>query len=422
MNDKFIYRSDSLYAEDVALRDIAARFGTPCYVYSRAAMETNWRRYENALAGRSHRLCYAVKANSNLAVLGVFANLGAGFDIVSGGELERVLRAGGNPVGVAFAGVGKTVAELRRALAAGIGCFNVESIGELHRLNQVAAEFGVRAPVALRVNPNVDPKTHPYIATGLNENKFGIPIADTAEVCTQARAMPWIEIVGIGCHIGSQLRDLEPYRESARQLVALADRLAGVGIYVRHLDLGGGLGIRYGDDRSGTEYTRTIEDLVTAFREIVDDRYELWLEPGRSVVGDAGVLLTEVLYLKENPSKRFAVVDAAMNDLMRPALYDAWHNVVPVTRANDRAAHVYDVVGPICESGDFIAKSRILTIAEGDLLAIMDTGAYGFAMSSTYNSRPRAAEVMVDGSSYHLVRARELIEDLMRGESTLASY
>jgi diaminopimelate decarboxylase len=410
----FALRNGSLHAEDLPLADVAARFGTPCYVYSRAALTAAFEDYRSTLAGRDATVCYAVKANSNLAILNLFARLGAGFDLVSGGELARVLAAGGDPAKVVFSGVGKRREEMAEALAAGIRCFNVESASELDRLNEVAGAHGVRAPVALRVNPNVDPKTHPYISTGLKTAKFGVPIEDAPALYRRATDLPNLAVRGIDCHIGSQLLDPAPAAEAGAKVVELADRLAADGIAVEHLDLGGGKGIRYRDETalSAADY------LAPLLRVLAGRREKLIFEPGRSLVGNAGLLLTQVEYLKPGTGKNFAVIDAAMNDLMRPALYDAWHDIVPVApRAGE--AKAYDVVGPVCESGDFLGQGRELCLAEGDLLAVMSAGAYGMAMSSNYNTRPRAAEVMVDGSQVHLIRRREEVSELFALESPL---
>ena len=403
-----------LYAEDVPLASIATRFGTPTYVYSRAALQANFRAFDGALAGLPHLTCYALKANSNLAVLNLFARLGGGFDIVSGGELARVLAAGGDPANVVFSGVGKTALEMREALGAGIRCFNVESAPELDRLAEVAASMRVRAPVSFRVNPDVDARTHPYISTGLKENKFGIDVATALPLYRRAAAMPSIEVVGIDMHIGSQITELAPYREAAAKVLALVDALAAEGIPLHHVDLGGGLGIRYRD-----ETPLPLDEYAALMRELLRGRREtLVLEPGRRLVGDAGVLLTRVEYLKTGGARDFAIVDAAMNDLIRPALYDAWHPVHPV-RTHDTRPRRYDIVGPVCESSDVLASDRELALAEGDLLAIGAAGAYGMAMSSNYNTRPRAAEVIVDGASAHLVRRRERVDELFAGESVL---
>lgn len=401
-------------AEDVDLSQIADTYGTPCYVYSRANIEHHWHAFDRALEGHEHLLCYAVKANSNLAVLNVLARLGSGFDIVSGGELERVVVAGGDPAKVVFSGVGKTAAEMRRGLELGIACFNVESEPELGRLNRVARETGAHAPISLRVNPDVDPRTHPYIATGLRESKFGIPIERAVQVYHNAVELPHIRIVGADCHIGSQLTSVGPLVDALERMLELVDRLASDGIALEHLDLGGGLGIRYDD-----EHPPQPGDLSVALgRHLAGRRIKLLLEPGRAIVGNAGVLLTRVEYLKQTNGHHFAIVDAAMNDLLRPALYGAWQQIVPV-RPRAGRGHRYDVVGPVCETGDFLGKGRELNLKAGDLLAVRSAGAYGFTMSSNYNSRPRAAEVMVDGDQVHLVRRRETVQELYEGESVL---
>ncbi len=417
--DAFVYRNGRLFAEDVALADIAAQVGTPCYVYSRAMIEAQWRAFDAAFGAHPHLVCYAVKANSNLAVLNSLARLGSGFDIVSAGELERVLAAGGDPNKTVFSGVGKTAAEMRRALEAGIYCFNVESEGELERLNQVAGELGARAKVSLRVNPDVDARTHPYIATGLKENKFGIAIDAARALYIRAREMAHIEIAGIDCHIGSQLTELAPFADALTRVLHLAGDLSMRGAVLQHLDLGGGLGIRYRDETppAPADYVaaivRRLEKSRAAYRQL-----RILVEPGRAIVGNAGVLLTRVEYLKLTATKNFAVVDAAMNDLMRPALYDAWQEIVPVQQTQ-AAARVYDVVGPVCESGDFLGRARELNVAPGDLLAVRSAGAYGACMSSNYNTRPRAAEVMVDGERFYVVRRRETIAELLAPESRL---
>lgn len=416
----FTLRDGILYAEDVALSSIAAAHGTPTYVYSRAAIEANFRAYEQAFGAHPHLVCFAVKSNSNLAVLNLLARLGAGFDIVSGGELERVLAAGGEASKVVFSGVGKSHAEMLRALSVGVRCFNVESLPELERLNEVAMAAGKRAPVSLRVNPDVDAKTHPYISTGLKDNKFGIAIEDAEAAYVRAAALPGLQVVGVDCHIGSQLTELTPFLDALDRVLALVGRLAARGITLHHLDLGGGLGIRYRDETPPTP-----DALVTALMARLDRMdVVVMLEPGRSIVGNAGVLLTKVELLKHSPHKDFAVVDAAMNDLIRPALYGSWMDIVPVTpRAGmgegEGEGREYDVVGPVCETGDFLGKARRLSLAEGDVLAVMGAGAYGFTMSSNYNTRPRAAEIMVDGAAVHVVRERELLPDLWRGERCL---
>ena len=415
--DTFPLRDAQMYAEDVSLAEIAVQFGTPCYVYSRAAIEQQYRAFDAAFGARAHRVCYAVKANSNLAVLNLLARLGAGFDIVSGGELERVLRAGGDPARVVFSGVGKSTDEMRRALALGIACFNVESEAELTRLNTVAGELGRRAPVSLRVNPDVDAQTHPYISTGLKDNKFGIDIHTAPAVYEQAALLPHIEVVGVDCHIGSQLTELAPFGDAMQRVLELVDALNARGIALRHIDCGGGIGIRYRDEQPPTpaEYVAALCTALAGRSE------EILIEPGRAIVGNAGVLLTRVEYLKLNSYKNFAVVDAAMNDLLRPALYAAWMAITPV-QASTHAARVYDVVGPVCETGDFLGKDRLLAIAAGDLLAVRSAGAYGFSMSSNYNTRPRPAEVMVDGDRTHLIRRRETLDELLAGEAPLPSH
>ncbi|MGV8902947.1 MAG: diaminopimelate decarboxylase [Pseudomonas sp.] len=412
--DAFNYRDGELFAEAVALSAIAERFGTPTYVYSRAHIEAQYRAYADALDGMPHLVCFAVKANSNLAVLNVLARLGAGFDIVSRGELERVLAAGGEPGKIVFSGVGKTREDMRRALEVGVHCFNVESTDELERLQVVAAELGVRAPISLRVNPDVDAGTHPYISTGLKENKFGIAIADAEDVYIRAAQLPNLDVVGVDCHIGSQLTSLPPFLDALDRLLALVDRLGDCGIHLRHLDLGGGLGVRYRD-----EEPPLASDYIKAVRERLDGRdLALVFEPGRFIVANAGVLLTQVEYLKHTEHKDFAIVDAAMNDLIRPALYQAWMDVSAV-RPRDGQPRTYDIVGPICETGDFLAKERELVLAEGDLLAVHSAGAYGFVMSSNYNTRGRAAEVLVDGTEAFEVRRRETVAELFAGESLL---
>jgi diaminopimelate decarboxylase len=406
--------SYGLQLESVALADIAVRFGTPTYVYSRAALEAAWQNWSSALAGRDALICYAVKANSNLGVLNVFARLGAGFDIVSGGELSRVLAAGGAADKVVFSGVGKSRAEMLQALRAGVRCFNLESPSELDRLESVASEVGMRAPIAFRVNPDVDPKTHPYISTGLRDNKFGVAFDEALALYRKAAASKHLKISGIACHIGSQLLDPAPMAEAAAKIRGLVETLEAEGITLEHIDLGGGLGIRYSD-----EVPPGMGDYTAPLLAAMEGRKEqLCFEPGRSLVGNAGLLLTQVEYLKHSTSKNFAVVDAAMNDLARPALYDAHHEMVTV-KASTAAAQRYEIVGPICESGDFLGHDRELALAEGDLIAILSAGAYGMAMSSNYNTRGRCAEVMVDGDKVHLVRQRESIESLYELESIL---
>jgi diaminopimelate decarboxylase len=409
----FPYRNGVLCAEQVPLDDIARRFGTPCYVYSRAAIETAFGEYAAALKGRTSLICYSVKANSNLAVLALLARLGAGFDIVSGGELARVLAAQGDARKTLFSGVGKTEAEIRFALEKNVYCINLESEDELERVAAAARRLGRRAPIAFRVNPDIDARTHPYISTGLRESKFGVAHADAERLYTRAAALPGVEVVGIGCHIGSQLTQAAPFAEAAGRIAALADRLERSGIPLKHIDIGGGIGIRYHD-----ETPEPVGGFLDGALGMLAGRKEtLIVDPGRSVVGNAGVLLTKVEYVKPGVARNFVVVDAAMNDLIRPALYGAWHDVRPVREAESAAAGgVYDIVGPVCESADFLAKDRALAVREGDFLAVMSAGAYGMAMSSNYNSRPRAAEVLVAGAEAHLVRRREAVEELFAGE------
>jgi len=415
MKEYFRYRQDSLYVEEVPLEDIARQYGTPCYVYSRAALTDSFREFSSALQGREHLICYAVKANSNLAILNVFAQLGAGFDIVSGGELKRVIAAGGDAGKVVFSGVGKSEAEMRLALDAGILCFNVESTAELVRLNEVAGSMGKVAQVSLRVNPDVDAKTHPYISTGLKQNKFGVAYDDALEIYLKAQRMANLRITGMDCHIGSQLTETSPFIAAVEKVLLLADELSKEGVVLEHLDLGGGLGIRYKD-----ETPPAITDYVAALLGAMKGRNEkIMLEPGRVLVGNAGVLLTKVEYLKHGEEKNFAIVDAAMNDLMRPALYDAYHEILPTMRKS-HATQSYEIVGPICETGDFIGHSRNLAIAPNSLLAVLSAGAYGMSMSSNYNTRPRAAEVLVDGKIVHLVRDRERVEVLYATEKIIS--
>ena len=401
--------------EDVPLKDIIQEYGSPCYAYSKRAISENFLDYQRALSSRDHLICYAVKSNSNIAVLQILAKLGAGFDIVSVGELERVLLAGGDPAKVVYSGVAKTAAEMRRALEAGIHCFNVESESELKLLNKTAAETNQMAPVSIRVNPDVDAKTHPYISTGLKENKFGIDISRANEVYQQAAEMDNISVVGVDCHIGSQLTDITPFIDAMQHLLVLVDRLADAGIKLKHIDIGGGLGVRYQN-----ETVPSLASYMDALAPLLKDRTEtLVMEPGRSITANAGILLTQVQVIKKNGDKNFAVVDAAMNDMLRPALYDAWMDINPIEIISDRTEADYDVVGPVCETGDFLGKDRTLAIEEEDYLYLSSAGAYGFTMSSNYNSRPRVAEVMVDGDQIHLVRARETIEDLVRGEQLI---
>ena len=410
----FSYADGELCAERVPLSTIADRYGTPCYVYSRALLTQAFSTFDEALAGLPHLVCYAMKANPTLAIVDLFAQLGSGFDIVSGGELARVIAAGGDPSKVVFSGVGKSDAEMEAALRSGILCFNVESASELDHLEAVAARLRTRAPVSVRVNPDVDPRTHPYIATGLAESKFGVAFGDAPALYRRAARMASIDVRGIDMHIGSQITDLAPYREAAARMLGLVDALAGEGIALEHIDFGGGLGIRYRD-----ENPVPIRDYAAMLRELMRGRRErLLIEPGRRLVGDAGVLLTRVRVVKTGAPRSFAIVDAAMNDLLRPALYDAWHAVDPVRpRAGGEAR--YDVVGPICESADFLARDRMLSLAEGDLLAVRSAGAYAMAMSSNYNARPRACEVLVDGEATHVVRRRETLAELFAHETRL---
>jgi len=410
----FDYRGGSLHAENVSLEEIAERFGTPCYVYSRAVIEAAWRAFDRAFAGRDHLICYAVKANSNLAVLNLLARLGSGFDIVSRGELERVLAAGGDPAKVVYSGVAKTAEDMRRALEVGIHGFNVESEPELERLAEVTTSMGRTARISLRVNPDVDAQTHPYISTGLRDNKFGIAIDRAESVYRRAATMRGIEVSGLDFHIGSQLTRVEPVTDALERALALVDRLAAAGIELEHLDLGGGVGIRYRD-----ETPPAIEDYAAALIGRLGDRPQrILLEPGRAIVGNAGVMLTRVTYLKETDHKRFAIVDAAMNDLLRPALYAAWQEIAPVSPRKG-AARTYDIVGPVCETADFLGRDRPLALAPDDLLAVHSAGAYGFVMASNYNSRVRPAEVLVDGNAAHLARERETLSQLWAGEHVL---
>jgi len=409
------YRDGVLHVENVDLRAIAREFGTPCYVYSSATVRGNWRAYDRAFGGRPHRVLYAVKANDNLSLLRVLRDQGSGFDIVSGGELERVIAVGASPADIVFSGVGKSHAELERALGVGVSCINVESAAELARIGDIARRMGCQAPLALRVNPDVDAATHPYISTGLKENKFGIPLADAEQLYRQIADDPALRAVGIASHIGSQLTDAGPVVLAVRELARLATTLERRGIVLEHIDVGGGLGIRYRD-----EEPPAIADFVATVSAEVPAALRIVIEPGRSVVGPAGILLTRVEYLKSTPAKNFAIVDSAMNDLLRPALYDAWHEVVPVSApTGDIEPVLYDIVGPVCESGDWLAKDRLLGLGQGELLAILDVGAYGYVMTSNYNARPRPAEVLVTADSYRLIRARETGRELMASELAL---
>lgn len=414
MSGGFSIRNGQMYCDEVALADCAAQFGTPLYVYSAQAITAAFDAYQHALRERPHLICYAVKANSNLAVLELLASRGAGFDIVSGGELARVIAAGGDPGKTIFSGVGKSEEEMREALTANIRCFNVESAAELGRLAEVAAQMGRQAPVSIRVNPDVDAQTHPYISTGLRENKFGVDAATALALYRQAAAHPALNPVGIDCHIGSQITDVAPFVEALDHLLALLAQLRAEGIAIRHLDVGGGLGVIYRD-----ETLPSMDDYIQALEHrLGQNDVELILEPGRSIVANAGVLLTQVNYLKPGDTHNFAIVDAAMNDLLRPSLYDAWQAITPVAPSRGKAA-VWDIVGPVCETGDFLGKGRHLSLAEGDLLAVESAGAYGFTMASNYNTRPRPAEVLIDGDRAHLVRRRETTSELWAGECLL---
>ncbi|MGZ5012129.1 MAG: diaminopimelate decarboxylase [Methylobacter sp.] len=413
--DYFNYRNDELFAEDVAVQDIVYKYGSPCYIYSRATLERHWNAFDQAFGGQPHLICYAVKANSNIAILNLLARLGSGFDIVSMGELERVITAGGDPKKIVFSGVGKREDEILAALKIGIRCFNIEVSGELDRVNRLAGQLGVIAPVSFRVNPDVDAKTHPYISTGLKENKFGIDIQQALTEYRRAATMPNIDVIGIDCHIGSQLTETRPFLDALDKILDLVAALAAEGIKLHHLDLGGGLGICYKDEQppEPAEYIQAI------LARLGKTGFEILLEPGRAIVGNAGILVTQVEYLKPTANKNFAVVDAAMNDLVRPSLYSAWQNIIPVNLKSNAAETIWDIVGPVCETGDFLGKERPLKIAEGDLLAIRSSGAYGFTMSSNYNSRPRLAELIVDGDNLHVIRERETIAQLWAGEHLL---
>jgi diaminopimelate decarboxylase len=413
--DFFNYRDGHLFAEDLSLTDIAERYGTPCYVYSRATFERHWRAFDEALVSYPHLICYAVKANSNLAVLNVLARLGSGFDIVSGGELRRVLKAGGDAAKVVFSGVGKQVWEIRLALEAGIRCFNVESEAELDRIERIAGELGKPAPISFRVNPDVDAGTHPYISTGLRDNKFGIDINVVPALYERAAASKHLQVIGVDCHIGSQLTLLDPFIDAVGRVLNLVDNLHNRGIELKHLDLGGGLGVRYDNEAPPSPF-----ELASALGEALGNRpYEIILEPGRAIAANAGVLLTRVEYLKQHSGKHFAIIDGAMNDLIRPSLYGAYQDITPVELNGGGVLEFYDIVGPICETGDFFGKRRELPLSAGTLLAVRSVGAYGFAMSSNYNDRPKAAEVMVDRDQSYLIRARQDFEDLWRGEQIL---
>lgn len=411
----FSYQNGSLHAENVSLTTLAEQYGTPLYVYSKAAFSQHFLEFQNALGSWPHMVCYAVKANSNLAVLNVLAKLGAGFDIVSLGELERVIAAGGDTSKVVFSGVGKQAVEMQRALEVGVYCFNVESEAELERLNQVAGQLKTTAQVSLRVNPDVDAKTHPYISTGLKDNKFGIDINDAPRVYAKAKSLANIKIVGVDCHIGSQLTEITPFLDALDRVLVLVDELAQQGIKIEHLDLGGGLGVRYKDEEPAT----AAQYIAAVKARLGERRFKLIFEPGRYIAANAGVFLTRVEYLKLNEYKNFAIIDGAMNDLIRPALYGAWQEICPLNEQSQQPVRTYDLVGPVCETGDFLGKDRPLAIEAGDLLAVMSAGAYGFVMASNYNSRGRAAEVMVDDNKHYLVRERESIASLFAGEHLL---
>ncbi|HDR1195777.1 diaminopimelate decarboxylase [Pasteurella multocida] len=414
--DYFQYQQAQLMAEQVPVKHIAQQYGTPLYIYSRATLERHWHAFNNALGDHPHLICFAVKSNPNIAILNIMARLGSGFDIVSQGELERVLAAGGEPSKIVFSGVAKTETEIARALEVGIRCFNVESVAELYRINQVAGEMGKTAPISLRVNPDVDARTHPYISTGLKENKFGISVAEARNVYQLANQLPHIQITGMDCHIGSQLTELQPFLDATDRLIVLMEQLKQDGIQLKHLDLGGGLGVPYTNENPPhpSEYASALLDKLKAYHEL-----EIILEPGRAITANAGILVTKVEYLKHNEDRHFAIVDAGMNDMIRPALYQAYMNIIEVDRTLTRDKAVYDVVGPICETSDFLGKQRELAIAAGDYLAQRSAGAYGASMSSNYNSRSRTAEVMVDGDQVHLIRSRETLEELWALERLL---
>jgi len=413
--DHFNYKDDSLYCEDVAISTLAETYGTPLYVYSRATLERHWHAFDDALAGREHLVCYAVKANSNIAVLNVLARLGSGFDIVSSGELQRVLKAGGDPSKIVFSGVGKQANEMALALDTGIHCFNVESEQELDLLNQVAADKNMTAAVSFRVNPDVDAKTHPYISTGLKENKFGIAFDDAERIYLKANQLSNIDVIGIDCHIGSQLTELSPFIDALTRLLELVNQLNEQGLNIHHMDLGGGLGIRYQDETPPlpSDWANALREQLSSFEGTIV------VEPGRAIAGNAGILVSQVNYLKLSDDKNFAIVDAAMNDLIRPCLYSAWQDIIPVQLGSTEAQLEYDVVGAICETGDFLGKNRMMKLAQNDLLAVRSSGAYGFAMASNYNTRNRAAEVMVDGDQHYCIRQRETFDDQVSGESLL---
>ena len=412
--DFFQYKNEQLYVEDLPVKQLAEEFGTPLYIYSRATLERHWHAFDSALGEHPHLICYAVKANSNIGILNVMAKLGSGFDIVSQGELERVLAAGGEASKVVFSGVAKSRAEIMRALEVGIRCFNVESVAELHHINQIAGEMGKVAPISLRVNPDVDAHTHPYISTGLKENKFGVSVDEAREVYKLAATLPHVKITGMDCHIGSQLTELQPFLDATDRLIRLMEQLKEDGITLKHLDLGGGLGVTYTDETPPhpSDYAAALLNKLKGYENL-----EIILEPGRAIAANAGILVAKVQYLKSNESRNFAITDTGMNDMIRPALYEAYMNIIEIDRTLEREKAIYDVVGPVCETSDFLGKQRELAIAEGDYIAQRSAGAYGASMSSNYNSRPRTAEVLVDGNKAHLIRRRESLSELWALES-----
>ena len=412
--DFFQYKNEQLYVEDLPVKQLAEEFGTPLYIYSRATLERHWHAFDSALGKHPHLICYAVKANSNIGILNVMAKLGSGFDIVSQGELERVLAAGGDASKVVFSGVAKSRAEIMRALEVGIRCFNVESVAELHHINQIAGEMEKIAPISLRVNPDVDAHTHPYISTGLKENKFGVSVDEAREVYKLATTLPHVKITGMDCHIGSQLTELQPFLDATDRLIRLIEQLKEDGITLKHLDLGGGLGVTYTDETPPhpSDYAAALLNKLKDYEDL-----EIILEPGRAITANAGILVAKVQYLKSNESRNFAITDTGMNDMIRPALYEAYMNIIEIDRTLEREKTIYDVVGPVCETSDFLGKQRELAIAEGDYIAQRSAGAYGASMSSNYNSRPRTAEVLVDGDKAHLIRRRENLSELWALES-----
>lgn len=416
--DHFHYRDKELYAEDVSVTEVAERFGTPCYIYSRATLERHWHVFDEALRDHPHLICYSVKSNSNIAILNLLARLGSGFDVVSGGELARALAAKADPQKIVFSGIGKTAAEIEFALNSAILCFNVESFSELEHINRVAKKLNKIAPISIRINPDINAKTHPYIATGMKENKFGIDYAQALQAYDRAANLANLKIVGVDCHIGSQITELQPFLDAAERIMKLVDILQQRGFNIEHLDLGGGLGVRYQDETPPEP-----KEYATALGKVIKDRnLKIIIEPGRAITANAGILVTKVEYLKYSSHKNFAIVDAAMNDFIRPALYDAWQAIIPVQTNATAITQTYDIVGPVCETGDFLGKNRQLTIAEGDLLAIRTAGAYGFCMSSNYNSRPRAAEILVDEKNIHLIRRRETIDELFADEQLIKDF